>query len=577
MRVSKCILFLFLITKLFSNPLLTEARDYPQITVSTEILCDIELILNGGFSPLTGFLDEENYHSVLEYMRLSNGALWPVPIVFSLQKEKALEMTKIGHLTFVDEQNYPIAIFDITQSYSPDVEKECLALYGSIDDNHPNIQKIVSRKNDLYLGGNLRKISLPHHFDFASDRLTPEQTKSYFKEHEWTTIVGFQTRNPLHCSHLALIERCMEKAGVNAKLLLHPVVGTTQPGDINHYTRVKCYRKLLENYQSDKILLSLLPLSMKMAGPREALWHALIRKNYGCTHFIIGRDHAGPSCKKKNGELFFTPYEAQELVEKYQEEIGIKILAAEEIVYDKELEKYIPLSDVTNPLNICNISGTQLRNMLLQNDEIPSWFSYPEIINVLKKEYQNSKGTCIYFVGLSGSGKSTLCTALKEYLNSIQDKPVIIVDGDVIRKYLSNKLGFSREDRAINVQRIGYVASLIVEAGGICLCANIAPYQEDRLLNRQLISSRGTYIEVFVDTPIEVCEERDVKGLYNAARNGNLQNFTGVTDPFEPPTNPDIIINSSYDIDATLKTLIQEINSKKPDLFFTCPTPVPGK
>ncbi len=553
---------------LFADSILMEARNYPQVHVERDLLCDVELLLNEGFAPLDGFLDSEDYHSVLERLRLKDGSVWPIPIVFPMDKEKALELEQVGHFTIIDDQSYPVAIFDISEVYLPNLEKECVSVYGTTDDNHPMIQKILARKDQYYIGGKLRKIALPQHFDFSKERRTPRECKDYFCKNGWTKIIGFQTRNPLHRAHMALIALCMGKVGEDAKLLLHPVVGTTQPGDINHYTRVKCYQKLLKYYSADEMMISLLPLSMRMAGPREALWHALIRKNYGCTHFIVGRDHAGPSFKKKDGNSFFGPYDAHKLLDQFKDEIGIEIIASEMIVYDQNQEKYVPSSEVGDSDNACYISGTQFRQMLLNDQEIPSWFSYPEVVDLLRNEYTNSKGTCIYFVGLSGAGKSTLSLALKQQLQAVQDKAVTILDGDIIRKYLSNKLGFSKEDRSINVRRIGFISSLIAEAGGICICANIAPYENDRLANREIISNAGQYIEVFVDTPLEVCEARDAKGLYAAARAGTIKQFTGISDPFEIPTRAEITINSSENLDETMELLIEKLQAIAPHLFL---------
>ncbi len=560
-------LFCILSWSVFASELIVEAKNYPQVALERELLCDLELILNGGFAPLSGFMNERDYHSVLENMRLSNGALWPIPIVLPVPKEKALSFLEKGHITLIDDQYYPVAILDIEDVYEPHPEKECVSLYGCVDDNHPIARKILKRGDVYYVGGQLRKISLPHHFDFPFLRKTPEECKAFFEENGWKKIVAFQTRNPLHRSHVEVTKNCLREACEGAKLLLHPVVGTTQPDDVSYWTRVKCYEKLLRYYPENSIALSLLPLSMRMAGPKEALWHALIRKNYGCTHFIAGRDHAGPSTKRKDGKSFFGPYDAHQMLLKYKDEIGIEVILSKEVVYDLIAEEYKPFDEVSDPSRVGQLSGTEFRRKLMNDEEIPSWFSYPDVLDLLRKEYKNRKGTCIYFVGLSGAGKTSLCQGLKEYLKSVQDSPVVIIDGDVIRKYLSSELGFSKKDRSINVRRIGYVASTITEAGGICLCANIAPYDEDRLANRELISQNGKYIEVYVKTPIEVCEDRDVKGLYKAARAGKIPQFTGISDPFEEPSKSDITIDSSDDINGTLESLINQLKDKVPYLF----------
>jgi sulfate adenylyltransferase len=387
---------------------------------------------------------------------------------------------------------------------------------------------------------------LPLHYDFMDLRYTPEGTKEYFKKNGWTTIIGFQTRNPLHRSHYELTRFALKEVGEDAKLLLHPSVGVTQDCDIDYHTRVRCYKKLMDKYPEDTVLLSLLPLSMRMAGPREAVWHALIRKNYGCTHFIVGRDHAGPSYKKKDGSPFYGPYEAHELLTRLEGKIGIKIVMSPSIVYVKELCEYRRENEVSKDMTVLNISGTEQRDMLSKEVEIPEWFSWKDIIEELRNEFKvvNNKGMCIYLVGLSGSGKSTMANVLINKLKEMGvSKKITLLDADVVRLNLSKGLGFSKEDRSTNVRRIGYVASEIVNNGGIVICANIAPYEADRLFNRKQISSKGKYIEVYMKTSLECCIRRDVKGLYKLALEGKVQNFTGVNDPFEEPLTADVVLD----------------------------------
>ena len=346
---------------------------------------------------------------------------------------------------------------------------------------------------------------------------------------------------------------------------MHPVVGITQDCDIDYYTRVRCYKRLIAKYQEGEVLLSLLPLNMRMAGPREALWHALIRKNYGCTHFIVGRDHAGPSYKTKEGGNFYGPYDAHKLLLEHEKEIGIKVVLSKNIVFIKELQEFSVEDKVPKDMTILNISGTQQREMLKEGAEIPAWFSWPDIIEELRKEFRsdNKKGLCIYLVGLSGSGKSTIANFLISKLKEIEtERKITLLDADIIRLNLSKGLGFSKEDRSTNVRRIGYVASEIVKHGGIVICANIAPYEEDRLFNRKQISQYGKYIEVFVNTSLECCERRDIKGLYKMARDGKILNFTGVNDPFEIPLTSDLLLDgdeTNFSISYNLAKILEKI------------------
>ncbi len=515
------------------------------VTLNARQMCDLELLLCGAFAPLQGYMTELDYNSVVSDMRLTTGELWPMPIVLSVSSQKREEIGNNGEVLLVDEYNNQIAKLFIASVYQPDLVKECECVFGSTDTNHPYINYLLSNPDVYYLGGTLEKINDPLHYDFTELRLTPEKVKQYFADKGWTTVVGFQTRNPMHRSHMELTLNSMKEAGEDAKLLLHPVVGITQACDVDYATRIRCYKKLKEHYPANTCIISLLPLAMRMAGPREAMWHALIRKNYGCTHFVVGRDHAGPSFKKANGDSFFGPYDAHELLDKYSDELGINIIKSVFVVYEPTSERYYKLNELPEGATSVNISGTQLRAKLRSGEKIPEWFSFPDVVEELRKAYKplNKKGFCVYFTGLSGAGKTTLSQHLKIKLEELIDnRAVTLLDGDVVRQNLSKGLGFSRSDRSTNVQRVGYVASEIVKHGGIAICANIAPYEDDRQVNRKLISKYGGYFEVFVDTPLDVCEQRDIKGLYKLAREGVIKEFTGISDPYETPVSPDLVV-----------------------------------
>lgn len=535
-----------------------EIKDYAdlqRVPVSGRLLCDLELLVTGAFSPLTGFLKEQDYTSVIENVRLASGEVWPMPIVYRIPLEKESFYKDNPKVVLTDQTNLPIALLHVEEIYRPDLERECKLAYGTTDTNHPFVKEVLSNKHVLHIGGKVEAIHKSLHFDFQELRMTPDKVKKEIKKRGWTRVVGFQTRNPMHRSHQQLTLRARsellsEEGATPDKtgILIHPVVGVTQSCDVNYHTRVRCYKQLLSHYDENTCMLSLLPLSMRMAGPREALWHALIRKNYGCTHFIVGRDHAGPSYKTHNGDPFYGPYDSHQLVEKFGPEIGLKVIMSKAIVYVKETNNYMALDDVPEGNTIESISGTQQRQMLRNGEVIPEWFTYPEIAKTLRGDFPptHEQGFCIYLVGLSGSGKSTLASAVFSHLQEkLPGRRISILDGDVVRQNLSKGLGFTREDRSTNVKRIGYVASEIVKHGGICISANIAPYTEDRESNRQQIGTHGGYIEVFVDTPIEVCEARDCKGLYKLAREGKIKEFTGVSDPFERPDDPEITINST--------------------------------
>lgn len=483
-------------------------------------LCDLECLSVDAFAPLKSYMTKAQYEESLSSMTINNSAdVFPIPIVCSYATEVPVGTT----LTLKSITGIIHATLDVQECWQADILREAKAVFGSDDSNHPYTTYLLKKNQTYYVSGSLTLKNTTFHTSFMNYRKTPTELKA---QGPW---VGFQTRNPLHRSHIELIRQA---SGV-AKILLHPVEGVTQECDIPFRVRMKCYNHVLP-YLGDATL-SILPLSMRMAGPREAVWHAVIRRNYGCSHFIVGRDHAGPSYKKADGTSFYDPLAAQRLAVSLQEKIGIKILAFEEVVYCSDIDSYLPLSQSAGH-QVSNISGTKFRQMLDNGEEIPSWYSYPNVVESLRRYYNRPQGHCFYFVGLSGSGKSTLAEALKATLEeAFPEKEVTLLDADVIRTNLSKGLGFSKEDRSMNVRRIGYVASEIVRHGGIVLVANIAPYEEDRQYNRNIITKYGTYTEFFVDTPIEECENRDVKGLYKAARAGTVKNFTGVNDPFEVP------------------------------------------
>jgi len=522
-----------------------ETLNLPSWDLTSRQLCDLELLLNGGFSPLTGFMNKADYESVLSDMRLQDNTLWSMPITLDVKAEVAEKLAQGDKLTLRDNEGVAIAVLTVTDCWKVDKLAEAQAVYATTDENHPAVKFLVHNTHDYYIGGEIEGLQLPVHYDYRKHRYTPTELRQKFKRLTWNKIVAFQTRNPMHRAHQEITMRAAKN--IQANLLIHPVVGMTKPGDIDHFTRVKCYEELLKKFPEKTTALSLLPLAMRMGGPREALWHALIRKNFGCSHLIIGRDHAGPGDDSK-GVPFYGPYEAQELLQKHEDEIGIKMVPFEMMMYSSDRSEYIPVSDVKEGENILNISGTELRRRLQQGLDIPDWFSYFEVVKILQKSYppRNKQGFTIFFTGLSGSGKSTIANALMTNLMEMIERPITLLDGDIVRKNLSSELGFSREHRNLNVLRIGYVASEITKNGGIAICAPIAPYAETRAEVRQEIEALGGFLEVHVATSIQVCENRDRKGLYAKARAGIIKEFTGISDPYEEPTNPEVIIDTEY-------------------------------
>jgi len=547
------------------------------LVLNKRLRCDLEMLLNGGFSPLTGFLDKNDYHNVLKNMRLTNGSLWTMPITLPITSEEAGLLKHQDKVILKDETGLPLAEMDISSTdsiYPWSWQEEAKAVFGTDDVNHPytNILKQQWEEGKVYyIGGKLTQLKEIPKYDFEEYRLSPQETKQFFKDNGWNKVIGFQTRNPMHRSHYELTKYALEKAGSDAKVLIHPVVGVTQPGDVNYHTRVQCYIKLMNYYPENTAKLSLLPLSMRMAGPREAVWHAQIRKNYGCTHFVVGRDHAGPSFKKEDGNDFFGAYDAQDLLMKYADEIGIIPIVSKLIVYatpkNGGISIYSPIDELnTDDYEIHKISGTQQRKMLANGEELPEWYTFPEVYKILKEEYKlpHQKGLCLYFVGLSGSGKTTLAKFVENKIRELYPtKKITYLDGDIVRTHLSKGLGFTKSDRSLNVRRIGYVASLVVKHGGICITANIAPYANDRKVNQEMIRAEGNLVQIWVNTPIEECENRDIKGLYDMARKGIIKEFTGISDPFEEPTESDLILDGTDDLEKLAHQVVDYLKEKK--------------
>jgi len=514
------------------------------ITLNDRQMCDIEMLIDGSFSPLTGFLTETDYNSVVNNLQLSDGNIWPIPVILDVKEELSENITIGDKIVLRDHEGVAISILTVSDKWIPDRKNEADLVFGTQDLGHPGVDYLLNQSGKVYLGGKLDGLELPRHYDYKLQRHTPAELRSQFKKMGWTTIVAFQTRNPMHRAHKELTVRAAREIGGN--LLIHPVVGMTKPGDVDHYTRVRCYKKIMEKFPEDTAIMSLLPLAMRMGGPREALWHALIRKNYGCTHLIVGRDHAGPGIDSQ-GNPFYGTYDAQDMVNKYADEIGIKMVPFKLMVYIKERAEYMPIDEVPEGLTKLNISGTELRRRLDQDLDIPEWFSYPEVVEELRHAHlpKDRRGFTVFFTGLSGSGKSTIANALLVKFLEHGRRRVTLLDGDIVRINLSSELGFSKEHRNLNITRIGFVASEITKNGGIAICAPIAPYEAIRKNNRELISKVGGYIEVHVSTPLDTCEKRDVKGLYAKARQGIIKGFTGIDDPYEIPINPELNIDTS--------------------------------
>jgi sulfate adenylyltransferase len=532
-----------------AQKLKVEAGQLPSWDLTPRQICDLELLMNGGFAPLKGFMSEADYDGVVANMRTADGTLWPIPITLDVSDAFADKVEPGQDIALRDQEGVILAILSISDKWVPNKAVEAEKVFGADDVAHPAVNYLHNQAGKVYLGGPVIGIQQPVHYDFKARRDTPNELRALFRKLGWRKIVAFQTRNPLHRAHQELTFRAAREAEAN--LLIHPVVGMTKPGDVDHFTRVRCYEAVLDKYPAQTTALSLLNLAMRMAGPREAVWHGLIRKNHGCTHMIVGRDHAGPG-KNSAGKDFYDPYAAQELFAQHAAEIGIQMVDFKHMVYVQEKAQYYPANEIPEGSTVLDISGTELRRRLREGLDIPEWFSFPEVVNELRKTSpaRSKQGFTVFFTGLSGSGKSTIANALMVKLMEMGGRPVTLLDGDVVRKHLSSELGFSKEHRDLNIKRIGYVASEITKNGGIAICAPIAPYTATRRAVREMVEAYGAFVETHVATSIEECERRDRKGLYKLAREGKIKEFTGISDPYEAPTQAELVVDTeNVDVD----------------------------
>ncbi len=544
-----------------------QSRDWPSWDLTPRQLCDLELLCNGGFSPLKGFMGKADYESVCSKMRLAAGTrhepidpgagstLWPIPITLDVSKEFAEKLKPGMNVALRDAEGVMLAVIKLNDIWEPDRKSEAECVFGTASTEHPAVNYLMNQSGPVYLGGPVECLQLPIHYDYKSLRHTPAQLREEFAKRGWRKVVAFQTRNPMHRAHHELTLRAAKEEEAN--LLVHPVVGMTKPGDVDHYTRVRCYQALMSHYPQNTASLSLLPLAMRMGGPREAVWHAIIRKNHGCTHLVVGRDHAGPG-KDSSGKPFYGPYDAQELLQKHEEELGVKMVDFKQMVFVPDEDRYYPVDEVPAGKKTLDISGTELRDRLARGTEIPNWFSYAEVVRELRRSHpaRARQGFTVFFTGLSGSGKSTIANVLLSKLLELGGRPITLLDGDLVRKNLSSELGFSREHRDINIRRIGFVAAEITKHRGIAVCAPIAPYDNIRKEVRAMIQPHGGFILVYVNTSVEECEKRDRKGLYAKARAGIIKEFTGISDPYDVPTDAEVVIDT---LELTAEEAAQEI------------------
>jgi sulfate adenylyltransferase len=516
----------------------------PDIILNNRQMCDLELLAVGAFSPLVGFMNSADYESVLDRMRLQNDVLWPLPVCLDITDTQASSLEVGQSVALRDQEGFLLAVMHVEDLWPLDREKEAQKIYGTVDRHHPGVGYLFSKLGSHYIGGKLEVLSTPLHFDFKELRLTPTEIIEKYKKLGWRRVVGFQSENPIHRPQFEMTINAMRSAKAN--LLIMPVAGMTKPDDFDHYTRVRCYRRVTKHYPPESFMLNLLPLAMRMSGARDALLHSIVFKNYGCTHFIVGRDHASPGADA-SGSPYYKHDEARNLAETYSKEIGVEIVPFNEVVYLPFEDQYMSAEAVPEGVQTIALSGTDIRSRIRSGRRLPEWITFSEVTKELMKAYPPPKkqGATIFLTGLSGSGKSTIAKVLYSRFLEIGERPVTLLDGDIVRLNLSSELNFSKEHRDINVRRIGFVASEITKNRGIAICAPIAPYTATRAEIRATIEEYGGFFEVHVATPLEVCESRDRKGMYAKARAGLIKGYTGIDDPYEIPENPEVRIDTS--------------------------------
>jgi len=529
-----------------AEALKSESADFPSVTLTSRQLCDLELLLNGAFSPLRGFLDRAAHESVIDAMRLPGGLLWPMPVVLDVSEQVAERIEPGSRVALRDNEGFMLAVLNVSEMWRPDKRREAEAVYGTTSLAHVGVRYFFEETHDVYVGGEVEGIQLPTHYDYEELRHTPEELRHLFVKLGWRRVAAFHTARPMHRPQRELTMHAAKEA--EAHILLHPIVGVTRPGDLAYYARVKCYQAIQRHYPHGLATLSLLPLATRLAGPREALWHCLIRQNYGCSHLIVGADRASPPPRPGSDDRFYPPYAAQKLIAEHAGELAIETVPVRKLCYSPARAAFIDAERAAADEEPCEtLSEEELSRRLARGEEVPDWFTYPEVLAELRRIYppRHRQGLTLFFTGLSGSGKSTLAKIMYGKFIEEGKRPVTLLDGDIVRQNLSSELGFSKAHRDLNVRRIGFVAAEITKNGGVAICAPIAPYAATRRAVRELIEQHGAMIEIHVSTPLEICEARDRKGLYRKARKGLIPEFTGISDPYEAPESPELRIDTT--------------------------------
>ncbi len=520
------------------------SREWPSVDLDRRQLCDLELLLNGGLSPLEGFMGAADFAGVCSRMRLADGVFWPLPLTLDVDEATAARLTVGEPAALRDGEGVMIAALTVEEIFRPDREAEAAALFGADDRNRDSVARFFHRTPPVAIAGRIEGLQPPVHYDFRELRLTPLELRRKFARLGWRKVLAYQTHRIMHRAQQVASLTAAQEAG--ASLLIHPVVGLNQPGDVDHYARVRCYQEIVPHYPAFLARLNLLPLAVRGGGPSEAMLHAIIHKNHGCTHFMVEQNGEG-SVLEVRGAPGYGDARAREAVSAHAAELGIEMVPAEEFVYAENRKRHIRAAGAETDDRVLKMTGEDVRNRLADGREIPDWFSLPGVVRELRRRLpgRNLQGFTVFCTGLSGSGKSTIANGLRVKLLELGGRGVTLLDGDLVRKNLSSELGFSKEHRDLNIRRIGFVASEITRGGGVAICAPIAPYDSVRHEVREMVRPCGGFILVHVSTPLEVCEARDRKGMYAKARAGIIKEFTGISDPYEVPVDADVRIDTA--------------------------------
>jgi sulfate adenylyltransferase len=536
-----------------------EVLNLPSLDLSWKQICELELLLNGALSPLTGYMNQAERHSVLSGMKLPDGLFWPRPVMLVVSEKAAQNLAAGQTVALRDSEGVMPAILHISEVWPADPEAEmALAEASGVP-----LARTQAEAGQFYVGGRLEGVTLPPRHDFLNLRLTPAEMREQFARLGWRKVMAYQPSQALHRPQYEFLLRTAMQQEAN--LLIHAVAGSDPVLESGHFALVRACQALMPRLPASTSMLALNPMTPWAAGPRKTLLKAIMARNYGCSQLVTGGETVLESLHKESSQRRGqdTPNLSSDTVYAVaKESLGVTLLPFPRMVYVEDRDEWLPEETVPADTRSESMSGAELTRRLMQNIKVPEWFSFPEVLDEMRKAYppRKQQGFTVFFTGLSGSGKSTIARALTVRLMEMGGRRVSLLDGDIVRTHLSSELGFSKAHRDINIRRIGFVASEITKHGGTAICAPIAPYQATRRAVRSMIEEWGGFLEIHVSTSVEVCEGRDRKGLYAKARAGLIPEFTGVSDPYEIPENAELTIDTTrYSVEEAVQMIVLKL------------------